>query len=98
MTTDRLRRNLFILSATIVLTSIGSGNCFAAGEGEVCGGYAGIPCDIGFMCNYIFPGGAGRCRRVRCQNYDPVRGCDYRTYRDDYERRGAEAAKSHDGR
>lgn len=37
----------------------------AAKEGEMCGGFAGIPCEKGYVCTNVMPvaDGAGTCRK-----------------------------------
>lgn len=77
----------------------------AVSLGETCGGVAGIRCDTGLWCD--FPAGkcgvadaTGRCARIPevcAQIYEPVCGCNGRTFANDCERSATKVHKAHDG-
>ncbi|HEY0709911.1 MAG TPA: Kazal-type serine protease inhibitor domain-containing protein [Polyangia bacterium] len=83
------------------------GECKSSGGqvGAMCGGIAGLPCATGLACEY--PANqcnvadlAGVCRRrpEACATiFQPVCGCNGKTYGNDCERATAGAQKAHDG-
>ena len=84
----------------------GGGSGGGGGEGAVCAGIAGLRCGDGLWCEFdagICGSAAdhtGTCRRkpqVCADIYQPVCGCDDKTYGNDCERQGQAVSKLHDG-
>ena len=80
-------------------------NATAVGVGKTCGGFAGVSCDAGLWCEPPAGrcGGAdlqGKCIKVTemcTRHYQPVCGCDKKTYGNDCVRRAAKIQKASNG-
>ena len=78
----------------------------ASKVGERCGGIAGPVCDAGLWCEppagmcYVsdIPGACVKAGEMCMQIYEPVCGCDGRTYGNDCERRSKKVQLNHRGK
>lgn len=98
-----------VLTTTILLsTSLASAQRTGAGRGEACGSILGITCQRGLWCQIpaspftcLMADGLGSCDVIpqACPRiFNPVCGCDGRTYSNDCTRRMAQVQLAHPGR
>jgi Kazal-type serine protease inhibitor domain len=95
---------LFLVAAAVGLNTVST--AAAAGPGELCGGFIGIPCGAGEFCQKP----AGQCGfadnfgvcvvvpKICTRIFRPVCGCDGKTYSNDCVRQSARAQLNHVGR
>ena len=94
------RRKILIAAVAIVATTLpGEG----AGVGSACGGPRGVRCDPDLFCetepSSCGPGNSTCSRKPQTctADYNPVCGCNNRTYSNDCERQRSGVSKKHDG-
>ena len=98
-------RTFMLLIGFALLSALSASSLSAAAVGESCDGMAAIQCDEGLWCEHPagqckVADGAGMCAKapeVCTQDYNPVCGCDGKTYSNDCMRKLAKAQLDHVG-
>ncbi|HEV3184292.1 MAG TPA: Kazal domain-containing protein [Xanthobacteraceae bacterium] len=106
MRTTGLHQAIAAVILALALVAVAPTGAAAVGEGQMCGGIAGISCDKGLWCDLQagqcgVKDAAGTCVKVRrtcTREFVPVCGCNKRTYGNDCDRIRAKVQKDHDGR
>jgi hypothetical protein len=100
-----LRQSLILPALTLALLVCAPLDADAVGEGQQCGGLAGVKCDRGLWCDPE-PGKCGvkdvqgtciKIPQVCTKEINYVCGCNKRNYSNDCVRQQKRVAKNHDG-
>ena len=98
-----------ILSTLLAASGVTARQAYAAPLGQACGGIGGATCDKGLWCEPptgVCAATAGVCvaiprfcvARKKSKSFQPVCGCNSKTYSSDCFRRAYKVAKYHDGK
>jgi hypothetical protein len=98
-----------ILSTLLAASAVTTRQAYAAPLGQPCGGIGDATCDKGLWCEPptgMCASSAGVCvaiprfcfARKRSKSFQPVCGCNSKTYSSDCFRRAYKVAKYHDGK
>jgi hypothetical protein len=98
-----------ILSTLLAASAVAARQAYAVALGQACGGAGGAACDRGLWCEPptgMCAATAGICvaiprlcfARKKSKSFQPVCGCNSKTYSSDCFRRAYRIAKYHDGK
>jgi hypothetical protein len=106
MRTTGLHQAIAAVILALALVAVAPTGAAAVGEGQMCGGIAGISCDKGLWCDLQagqcgVKDAAGKCIKIPdvcTKDIAWVCGCNKRNYTNDCVRQQKKVQKDHDGR